>query len=350
MMNNPDEISHSRASEIACDADIYFFAAGYEERACVIPKKMGRTPKLGIVVIKFEKGPNENCKGIAAAAGIFDRCAVEKKSVQEACYRVDHSAVFESEIQKACESFDPNKVSKICVDLSGMPQFVIMEVLAEVRRIFPSSVVTCIYIAACSYPPSDAEISRFLRAKEGGKISNFDFRLKFEPGEALFPKKFAGVGQRRGRSVMVLFAGYEKDRSHAAYDAINPTKLVLFHSLPQVKGAESRLAYSRAVHAELGGRIERSIELIDNVDVVSHVERLTEYYEWLYDLYDMVLVPAHSKLQTLASFLFWEMYPDVQIIFPVPVEYRSSSGGIGAGTAYAVELPPLHNHNFFQET
>ena len=347
MMKNPNEIDVVTALNTVAQSEIFIFAAGYEERSIFLPDRITALPSLAVIGVLFDDGPTENSRGEASASKLFKKCEKSEVQVMRALYRVTESTLFEEVIFELCEKFEKELVRNICVDVSGMPQFVIMEVLAQIRSRFPCSNIVCLYAAACDYPPSQLEIRRFLSAKEMGRIDRFEFGLKFEPGEPLFPKRFAGVGQRRGRSVMALFAGYEKDRSHAAYDAVNPAKLILFHSLPVISGACHRLAYSQAVHSELGGRIERSIEVIDNLDIVGHVNTLMSYYESLYDLYDLVLVPVHSKMQTIACFLFWERFPDVQVIFPVPVEYRVSGAGVGVGQIYQIDLPPNPGRNFF---
>ncbi len=330
------------------DCDLLVVAGGYEERARFVPEGVP-IPRRGVVGIKYLHGPSDNLKGDAVLARLRKRCEEDGKFFVEIPYSVTASIEFEVACKRGIGQMRELSIESVAIDISGMPQYVIMQILASVRETWPNATTEILYVAAKEYPPSEEQIHNFIKQRNQAGENDIVAGLDYEPAEPLCPNQFAGVGQRRGASVMVLFAGYERNRSHAAYDSVNPSKLVLIHSLPRVACATDRLAYSKAVHLDLGGDVDKSIETLDNLDVAGHMDLLTEYYNYLYDQYDMVLVPVHSKMQTLACYLFWEMYSDVQVVFPIPIRYRVSAGGMGLGDCYRAKLPPRPGFNYFHK-
>jgi hypothetical protein len=59
----------------------------------------------------------------------------------------------------------------------------------------------------------------------------------------------------------------------------------------------------------------------------------------LYDNHNICISPINSKMQTVATYLIWEMFRDIQLVFPMPIKYLANRFSSGIGQTYYIELP-----------
>jgi hypothetical protein len=98
---------------------------------------------------------------------------------------------------------------------------------------------------------------------------------------------------------------------------------------------------SRKLHSDLFANVTRAEESMVTIDIPGLCNLLEHYYSMLYDDMSIVVCPINSKLQTVASYLFWERFRDVQLCFPLPVQYLPSRSSVGSGQVFISTLPPV---------
>jgi hypothetical protein len=157
--------------------------------------------------------------------------------------------------------------------------------------------------------------------------------------ENLIFEPFSGYRSGGTKSCLALFAGYEAHRSTGVVDAINPTILLLMYGQPADGNLDWREGLSRRLHHKFEKTRQCAVEVVPTWDVNVCVSKLEEYYNFLIDDYDLTVSAICSKMQTVASFLFWERYPEVQVTFPLPIGYDPERCPRGVDATYVLELP-----------
>ena len=76
------------------------------------------------------------------------------------------------------------------------------------------------------------------------------------------------------------------------------------------------------------------------MDPFEAIDVLEKYYSYLTDEYDLVISPICSKMNSVAAYLFWERYGEVQLTFPLPIGYDPKNSPTGVERTFCLDLPP----------
>tara|TARA_R110002049_G_scaffold90911_2_gene227348 strand:+ start:3477 stop:4517 length:1041 start_codon:yes stop_codon:yes gene_type:complete len=318
--------------------DLFIFACGFEDRAQIIPEHVlnGRFPRT-VVAITYENTGNANLKGSALLKRFKQVCCVQEiKFSPRSAERFisDCANVFDVRSLALAKSFQ--------IDISAMSQFLVMLLLRFLRGEFFNREFHLFYVAAKAYYPPTTKIKLLLAKHERAELRMSEILSMDEPAaDVMFENMLAGSFHRIDKSCLMIFCGYELNRSLAAYNSINPTRVVFIHSVGTVKDAEFRAKYSKMIHEFVGGGVSKATETVCTMNIGEQISLLREYYHYLGGDHDMVLAPVHSKMEAIAALLFVEEFPDVQVVFPVPVSYSLSKAAKGVGEVYSIKLPPI---------
>lgn len=233
----------------------------------------------------------------------------------------------------------PRDVRAVAVDISGMPSYLVCSVLKIVRLHRSRETQAVIYTSAIEYNPTFAEYEDLTRnAPE--EIDLVPRALSLEMSDNLVPDVFSGYRSQAGKTCLVIFAGYEVHRAAGVLDAVNPSLLLLMYGQPGNPALDWRLDLSRRLHKKFERGRRTSTEVVSTLEVAESIEMLETYYNNLIDDYDLVIAPISSKMHSVAAYLFWERYGEVQLIFPIPIGYDPANCPQGAGTTYQLVLNP----------
>jgi hypothetical protein len=316
--------------------NVFVLATGFEERAFHVLNKCQPAPNLRVILIPFENDVPGNVETTAKY-----RRRVEDKFDQG---RVSVLPLRGSNIQEFVERFTaairelPPNLDEVGIDVSGMPSFLICAVLNSIRESRPYQRQRIIYTAAENYTPSKAEYES-LKAKQGEDIEYIPMSMALEMSDNLIFEPFTGYRSGGTKSCLALFAGYEPHRSTGVVDAINPTIMLLLYGKPSIKRLNWRLDLSRRLHNKFEKTRRCAVEEVPTGDINACIAKLEEYYNFIVDEYDLTISAICSKMQTIAAFLFWERYPEVQLTFPLPIGYDFDRCPKGVDATYVRELP-----------
>jgi hypothetical protein len=125
-------------------------------------------------------------------------------------------------------------------------------------------------------------------------------------------------------TVLVLFLGFEPERSLAVWKHYNPSRTVALITNPPRSGNPEYLKYARQNNADLLG--QSSVEVRDvPADSPSAVKAvLCGIYDEIKDRYNMVIGPFGTKPQVIGVFLFCREHRKVQVIYSFPSSYTRS--------------------------
>ena len=135
---------------------------------------------------------------------------------------------------------------------------------------------------------------------------------------------FFGNPSMDKETVLVLFLGFDPERSLAIWKHYNSARTVALITNPPRDGNPDYLKYARQNNAELLSQSTVEVRDVpaDNPYVVMTV--LDGIYQDIKDRYNMVIGPFGTKPQVVGVFLFCQEHRKVQVIYSFPSTYTRS--------------------------
>jgi hypothetical protein len=229
-----------------------------------------------------------------------------------------------------------NSLSAV-IDISGMAHVLICCCLrAADNNLLQTSVV---YTEASDYYPREAKWDVVIDAVQK---RNFKIMAKYLQtaglGDIQIPTDFKGNTRPGYKACLFVMTGYEPNRVQGLVDDYAPNAIVAF--------------YGKSPHEKLHGRQDLSIDLhkhifdgwryrerydISTLEVKNILNILENEYQTLRSEYDVGVTSQCSKMQTVASYIFWKQHPEVQLIFTTPVKW-SKRHSMGEGHTFQFNL------------
>jgi len=233
----------------------------------------------------------------------------------------------------------PRSVVRLGIDISGMPSYAACMALKATRFNRGQHPMTVLYTAARHYNPSYEQYRKLIHT-EGADIELLPDTMALEMRETLILDSFSGYRSQNAKTCLAIMAGYEAHRSTGVVDTVNPSLLLLLYGNPGAPDLEWRLDLSRRLHAKFEKGRRTAETVVSTLRFKEALTALDTFYDKLIDDYDLVISPIGSKMQTLATYLFWERYPEVQLNFPLPIGYDPERRPTGIGLSYYVDIQP----------
>lgn len=151
---------------------------------------------------------------------------------------------------------------------------------------------------------------------------------------------FFGSPSMDKETVLVLFLGFEPERSLAVWKHYNPARTIALITNPPRSGNPDYLKYARQNNAEL---LEHpSVEVRDVPADNPHetMAVLDAVYQEIRGKYNMVVGPFGTKPQVVGVFLFWQEHRKVQVIYSFPATYTRSYLRRQPGTTLLLPVGP----------
>ena len=223
------------------------------------------------------------------------------------------------------DRYDPQKFSKaipsileslgsshILVDISAMSKFLIM-VLLQTIITRPNS-LTIAYTEAEIYHPTKEEFE--LKKKELGATPDF---LTTDVYKILTVTSLSSVSMQGYPVLLLAFPTFNHTEIVALYNELSPQHMILLEGEPHEKRDKWRLKAIREVNRKVMDNPDYSCEskVLSTFDYISNIEALEEIYRACCYTHKILLAPTGSKLQTVAAFMFKQLHPDIQIVYPI---------------------------------
>ena len=334
-MINAPETEVLKISESEPLSGLLVLSAGFEDRALEFISNIDMDKNTRIILVKFlnEISNNEEiyrkyCNIISESICEDNLITVVLKKDRPRDYSIDLGASLVN---------IPREINQMWVDISGMPSHMICATLQILRSYKPAYKLNLIYTSAKSYHPNKIEFNK-LKKNQAEGIEYLPASLAREMSENLILNKFSGQRTNEGRSCLALFAGYEVHRSIGVIENVNPSILLLMYGKPEGDGLEWRLDLSRQLHKKFEKTRKSAVEEVSTLYLKDSIDYLNQYYEYIYDEYDLTIAPVCSKMHAVAAYLFWEAYEEVQLIFPLPVGYETERKAENVGQTYITIL------------
>ena len=149
---------------------------------------------------------------------------------------------------------------------------------------------------------------------------------------------FSGVQDPSRPTVLVVLSGFEPERTNKIIEMHEPARVLLGIGDPPTdeKFRQRNLDAQKLVRA----RQHTNEFVFPANDTEACSKALEKLVGPLIEHNNVVLAPMSTKLSTLATYLFAERHPEVQITYCVPGEYNISDYSHGSEQIFVGELPP----------
>lgn len=317
------------------DCDLLILAAGFEDRAFHFLSNSKFKKDTICILIEFPNHPEYNSEiflnYLNTAKALFAQESILTIQLKE-----NNAQLFERDLNE-CLSKLPRSITNAWIDISGMPTYAICIALNSVRVFFPTQTQNIIYSAAKSYFPTYQEYEKFSE-KSASNEGFVPETMTMEMSEVLILETFSGHRSKEGISCLAVFPGYDANRTGGVIESINPSMLLFLFGDPDGSGFEWRLNLSKQLHRKFESTRKSAVEVVSTLDPNQSLNVLETYYEFLFEDYDFTIAPICSKMQVVGTFLFWERYKEVQLVFPLPVGYDLDKKPLGTSATFITKL------------
>lgn len=358
------EIQEFRSDSMNCDKDsLYICAGGFEPRAKGIVHDLKRMNK------KVFKYCNilEYCSSLLSKQNTKSNKFLDKNKenleyLQDSLEQlsttilpntvidIDNTLVSQNNLRRTLQDIPNDKIDSVFLDISGMANFLILLVFHQVEKTFYDKKIYVLYTEAKNYYPEEKEAPEILKL-----IANPDDDDILELGnklgasgarETMLLPDFAGDFREDLPTCLIFFVGYEPSRAIGLLETYRPNLVIACYGLSPHDQFRWRAEFSKKLHKEFGvfdrySLMETEISTFyiypqpsSGLEIIPKLEALyTSQYEGqiLYENHNVAITPQCSKLQTIASYEFCRVHPDVQIVFCLPGTFipERYSEGIG---------------------
>ena len=153
------------------------------------------------------------------------------------------------------------------------------------------------------------------------------------------PNYFGSIAFEK-KNVLVLFLGFEAERSLAVWKHFNPARTIALITNPPRYGNLDYLKYARENNSSLLSQSSVETENVpsDNPYAVKNV--LEDIYNDTKGSFNMVIGPFGTKPQTVGVFLFCLEHSKAQVVYSFPVNYTKSYLRRKPGSTLLLPLAP----------
>ena len=297
-------------------------AGGFEDRAIAFARKLPRR-RCAIedsLILRYQSQKEDNETNLNELTQLLES-AIGKKphfvSVN-ADNPIQSCLGIKTAIEKAARGLR-NRATFI--DISGMTNlWAISSIHTSLSLGLKTSVI---YTEARWYYPPKTEKHKIVRAWNEKYYDEVSKYLQSAGLRAVhIPPEFVGNFRPGKQACLIIFVGYEPNRTEGLIDDYAPGALIVFYGKSPRPEMEWRTQLSKDLHKELFSKwhvreAEISTLLTNNI-----LCTLEEQFEILKEKYDIAIAPQCSKMQAVASYLFWRDHPEVQLLFTSPVRFN----------------------------
>ncbi|MGD2085417.1 MAG: hypothetical protein PVH61_04455 [Candidatus Aminicenantes bacterium] len=322
----------------------YIGAVGFEDRSLSVFNIALQSQRSFEQVIAIEYRPiNERNKGEEFQKNL-DQLNIPGENVEWVVYDRCNPEEFLKYLDIIKEKI--TLTSNVIVDISAMSKLLIIVLLQGLRDLDVN--LTIVYAEADVYHPTREEFET-QKEKYKKETENLPIFLTSDVYDIVTTTSLSSTAMQGYPLMMVAFPTFNHRELTALVNEIIPQHLVLLHGKPHEQYNEWRMeaitwlnrrVIERLVNGETLTEQERIISTFDYKETIKVLEKIYQSYK--YDK-KIVVVPTGSKLQTFGVFLFKQMHPDIQVIYPVTKKFTD----LYTGCCKAVWQIPIKSFSDF---
>jgi hypothetical protein len=225
----------------------------------------------------------------------------------------------------------------ILIDISAMSKMLIMLILQLIRKTNRKVIIA--YSEATIYHPT---IEEFQAKKELKGTTDF---LTSDVFRILHVTSLSSSSMQGHPILLIAYPTFNHKEIVALHNELSPNCMLLILGMPHEKHNEWRLEAIKEINSKILDDPDycREIMTLSTFDYISNTLKLEEIYQKYKYTHRILLAPTGSKFQTIACFMFKQLHPDVQIVYPA-TEYFSGDYTDGCKTIWCI---PIANFSEF---
>jgi hypothetical protein len=308
-------------------------AAGFEDRAVALLEKMYKDGLKVEYVIGIKYRPYNRKNKVAYFYNQASKVLSISKRFKWMVYDRYNPAEFMSEFNNLHSIL--TDMSTIIVDVSGMSKFLIAVLLQCLRDI--NTVVVISYAEASVYHPT---LELFNKSKIVPAEVTPEF-LTTDIFKIVTTTSLSSPSMQGYPSLMIAFPTFNNRELIALINEITPQYLILLYGKPHSMHDQWRLEAIKWLNNRIKEHIlvSKTVSTFDYGETIVGLEMLYQEYQYTHKI---LIAPTGSKLQTLGVFLFRQMHPDVQLVYPVTRQFATEYTE-GCKAVWSVVLPSIPN-------
>ena len=328
----------------------YICAAGFEDRALAVIKNLKdegeKFFKYSLILeYSIHKEDNKpNLKKLQDDLPKISHCLLKNAIID-----IDNIYQIKNNIVESSKKIPPNEIETVFIDISGMANSLILLIIQHAKKVFFDKEIVILYAEAEIYYPTKEKRDEIIKLVKSNAEEDI-LKLGEELGasgtrEVIIMPDFKGYFNGTKPICLIFFIGYEPSRASGLLDTYRPNMIVACYGVSPHEKFKWRTELSKKLHTQILKEFEHVEKYISIFDVSEIVTELDNIYKGtdnkgrpLYEYYNIAITPQCSKLQTVATYLFSLIHPDIQIVFCFPGKFNPKRYSEGIGKIWVYKL------------
>ncbi len=209
----------------------------------------------------------------------------------------------------------------IFVDISGMSKFLIVVLLYGLREY--SGNIHIVYCEAEVYYPSPVDYEAKKDSLPEETPPSF---LTTNVYKIITTTELSSISMQGYPLLIIAFPTFNYNEMYALLNEITPQYLVLIEGNPREERNHWRLEAIREINSKIDRDFTPTIKgistkVVSTFDYIETIDILNNIYSEYKYTHKCIVAPTGSKLQTLGVLFFKQMYPEIQLVYPVTTEF-----------------------------
>lgn len=297
-------------------ADIFLFAAGFEERSIFFPSNLHAENGAHAIVLDYQ--PFDARNQLAFAVKLVEDTGATTETVP--FNRLDADEAWEhlaSAIQRKADSH-----RRLILDISGLSKIGILLAM-EVAKMCNLELLI-VYAEAELYHPS---LEEYVKAKAANNILQPSLQVYSGIDSVLCASVLSSVAMQGQPICLVSFMSFNENFTQTLLNRLNPSHLFLINGKPpQHTWREEATAW---IHERLVNEWAQDDEeafktvsrCTSTLDYRETIGEISEIYWNTFVTHRMIVAPCGSKMQAVGTYIAKAVHPDIQIEYPVARGY-----------------------------
>lgn len=223
------------------------------------------------------------------------------------------------------------------IDISGMTH---LWAIATIHACLSCGLHTYVtFTEARWYYPLKSDYHKLVKA---WRTQDYEITSEYLQSKALksihIAPEFGGNFRPGRQTCLIILVGYEPNRVQGLVDQYAPGRLIVLYGKSPHKELHWRTNLSNELHKNLFSNWYLRETEISTLQVDKILVKLEKEFQIIKEQFDVAIAPQCSKMQALASYLFWRRHPEVQLIFTTPVSFNPKRYSRGARRTFVYEI------------
>jgi hypothetical protein len=295
---------------------IYIGIAGFEDRCFAFLEECNKNNlKFNrIIGIKYEPFDEKN------KVDEFEKIAIQatnERKLEWMIYDRHNPENFSNSIKKIEAIID--SAENVVIDISGMSKFLIVILLYGFRD-YPGNIYI-IYCEAKIYFPQQKDYES-LKEKLPEETPSF---LTTNVYKIVTTTELSSISMQGYPLLIIAFPTFNYKEMYALLNEITPQYLFKIDGIPREKHNQWRLEairwINRKIYSDFVPKIRIDETESSTFDYIQTIEVLNDIYTDYKYTHKCIIAPTGSKLQTLGVLFFKQMFPEIQLVYPVTAKF-----------------------------